>query len=111
MKANNRLALTTCVWVAGFVFAQLVLTTARSQERGIEPPEVGQPPGGPERQSADAPATLEIVTVTGTHLAGTNFESPTPLTSVGAERLESLAIANVAEALLEMPSFRATWSQ
>ncbi|WP_404713852.1 TonB-dependent receptor domain-containing protein [Sphingomonas sp. MMS24-J13] len=53
-----------------------------------------------------ADPTQDIV-VTGSRIARTGFTSPTPVTVVGAERLEARAITNVGEALNELPSFRA----
>jgi outer membrane receptor protein involved in Fe transport len=53
-----------------------------------------------------ADATQDIV-VTGSRIAHTGFTSPTPVTVLGAERLEARAITNVGDALNELPSFRA----
>ena len=53
---------------------------------------------------------LETVVVTGTHLSGEAFSSPTPVTVVDAARMEVLGITNVADALIQMPSFRPTWT-
>jgi outer membrane receptor protein involved in Fe transport len=49
---------------------------------------------------------VEIV-VTGSHITSSDFTTPTPVTVVGQERLEALGITNVADALNQMPSFRA----
>ncbi|WP_404712942.1 TonB-dependent receptor domain-containing protein [Sphingomonas sp. MMS24-J13] len=54
----------------------------------------------------DAADAAEIV-VTGSRLA-TGFSSPTPVAVVGAARLEQRGITNVADALNEVPSFRAS---
>ncbi len=58
------------------------------------------PPAGP-----DVP--VNDIVVTGTRL-GSNFNAPTPVTSIGAERLAALGINNVGEALNQLPSFRAS---
>jgi hypothetical protein len=47
------------------------------------------------------------VIVTGSRLAKSAFTSPTPVNVVGSERMQSLAISNVADALNQIPSFRA----
>jgi outer membrane receptor protein involved in Fe transport len=54
----------------------------------------------PAEQGAD-------IVVTGTRLGG-NFTSPTPVTVLNNERLDSLSITNVGEALSQLPSFRAS---
>ena len=56
--------------------------------------------------SAKAAAPDEII-VTGSHVV-TSFNSPTPVNVVGAARMQALAIPQVADALNQLPSFRAT---
>ncbi|MDI1294878.1 MAG: hypothetical protein PSY12_03200, partial [bacterium] len=50
------------------------------------------------------------IVVTGTRIARDGSSSPTPLTVVGADYLAARATSNVADALNELPSFRATTS-
>jgi len=57
---------------------------------------------GAEEETASA----EPIIVTGSRLGRTSFNSPTPVTVVGAERMENLGIANVGDALNEIPAFR-----
>jgi iron complex outermembrane receptor protein len=58
---------------------------------------------------SDAEAGLQEITVTGSRIQRpTGFTAPTPVTIVGAERLEQRAIANIGDALNELPSFRAS---
>ncbi|MCW2404592.1 outer membrane receptor protein involved in Fe transport [Sphingobium sp. B1D7B] len=52
-------------------------------------------------------APEQAIVVTGTRLGG-GFNAPTPVTSIGSERLEALGINNVGEALNQLPSFRAS---
>lgn len=52
-------------------------------------------------------APAQDIVVTGTRL-GSSFNAPTPVTSIGAERLNALGINNVGEALNQLPSFRAS---
>jgi iron complex outermembrane receptor protein len=55
-----------------------------------------------------APAEAETIVVTGSRIARSGFSTPTPVTVVGTERLQALAITNVADALNQLPSFRAS---
>ncbi|RYE03827.1 MAG: TonB-dependent receptor [Sphingomonadales bacterium] len=68
------------------------------------------PVAAPSTQDADpqddaAPAAGEIV-VTGSRLGRTGYDAPTPVNVVGSERLETLGITNIGEALNQIPSFR-----
>jgi len=56
--------------------------------------------------AGDANANGEIV-VTGSRLARAGYDAPTPVNVVGQERLQKLGIQNVADALNQIPSFRA----
>jgi iron complex outermembrane receptor protein len=57
---------------------------------------------------ADAPeASTEDIVVTGTRLS-TGFSAPTPVSVVGSARLEQRGTPNIADALNEVPAFRAT---
>ena len=53
--------------------------------------------------------SVEEVVVTGSRVR-TTYNSPTPVNVVGAERMQQLAIPDVATALNQIPSFRATVS-
>jgi outer membrane receptor protein involved in Fe transport len=71
----------------------------------------------PAPTSADAPAAAaeppveaETIVVTGSRIARSGFSAPTPVTVLGGERLQALAITNVADALNQLPSFRASGS-
>lgn len=55
----------------------------------------------------DAGSVSEVV-VTGSRIVRDGFAAPTPVTVVGAERMEQRAISNVGELLNELPSFRAS---
>jgi outer membrane receptor protein involved in Fe transport len=61
-------------------------------------------------QDADrAAAPVEEITITGSRISGVSgFTAPTPVSVVGAERLEQRAITNVGDLLNELPAFRAT---
>ena len=57
------------------------------------------------QQAAPIP-TAEIV-VTGSRLARTGFNTPVPVTVLGSEDIARRGVANIADALNEIPSFRA----
>lgn len=56
-------------------------------------------------QDDSASGDGEIV-VTGSRLGRTGYDAPTPVNVVGAERLETLGITNIGDALNQIPSFR-----
>jgi len=67
-------------------------------------------PAATAAPSADAaPSSGEIV-VTGSRIARTGFAAPTPVTTVGRDRLNDLAASNIGEVLNQLPSFRASSS-
>ncbi|MEJ0039717.1 MAG: TonB-dependent receptor [Gammaproteobacteria bacterium] len=62
-----------------------------------------------QAQAADGDEGLQEIVVTGSRIQRPNgFSAPTPVTVVGAERLEQRAITNIGDALNELPSFRAS---
>ncbi|MEJ0023833.1 MAG: TonB-dependent receptor [Alphaproteobacteria bacterium] len=60
-------------------------------------------------QAAKDAASDEII-VTGSHLAKSAFNSPTPVNVIGDERMKALANPSVADTLNQIPSFRAITS-
>lgn len=84
---------------------------AQDQQQEQDPLQTAQDSSGVEAAPADAAeadgnAVPEAgIVVTGTRL-GSNFKAPTPVTSIGSERLNALSINNVGEALNQLPSFR-----
>ena len=73
-------------------------TAAETAQDAQVPPTLGA--------ASDAP--MEDIIVTGSRLGRTAFNSPTPVNVVGQERQENLAIPSVADALNQLPAFRAT---
>lgn len=63
----------------------------------------------PASAQADDAAQVDEVVVTGSRVRST-YNSPTPVNVVGAERMQQLAIPDVATALNQIPSFRASTS-
>jgi outer membrane receptor protein involved in Fe transport len=59
-----------------------------------------------EGATIDQPA--EDIVITGSRITRDGFTTPTPVTMLGAERLQNLGLTNVGEALAQLPSFRAT---
>ncbi|MEI9927492.1 MAG: TonB-dependent receptor [Sphingomonas sp.] len=65
-----------------------------------QPPAANAPPG-------DQPATTgDEIIVTGSRLGRSGYDAPTPVNVVGEQRLQQLAITNIADALNQIPSFR-----
>jgi len=60
------------------------------------------------QQSGSGDDGLDEVTISGTRIATDGFSAPTPVSVVGAERLEQRAATNIGDLLNELPSFRAT---
>ena len=55
----------------------------------------------------DVPATDEArIIVTGSRLARSTFDTPSPVTLLGIDDLQRRGITNIAEAITELPSFR-----
>jgi len=85
---------------AGPVWAQDETTQAEAAE-----------PAAPTTGAGDAAAAgEETIVITGSRIARSGFTTPTPVTVVGEERLDALAITNIADGLNQLPSFRATAS-
>jgi len=73
------------------------------QQEQAASPDAAIPPGG---TASDAASDQDIV-VTGSRLGRSGYDAPTPVNVVGSDRLEKLGIPNVADALNQIPSFRA----
>jgi iron complex outermembrane recepter protein len=59
--------------------------------------------------AAEQEGAVEQVTVTGSRIQRTDgFSSPTPVTTLGVDRLDQRGITNIGDALNELPSFRAS---
>ncbi|MEG3152561.1 TonB-dependent receptor [Sphingomonas sp. ZT3P38] len=75
------------------------------------PPAQQQPAvaGEPADQTppAEAAAAEQEIVVTGSRLGRAGYDAPTPVNVVGEERLKTLGIQNIGEALNQIPSFRA----
>ena len=70
---------------------------------------VSQPDARSNAASAETETAQDIV-VTGSRISRSGFAAPTPVTTVGRDRLGDLAASNVGEVLSQLPSFRASSS-
>lgn len=73
---------------------------------GANAQDAAEPDPAAEEQAADEG---ETIVVTGSRIA-TGFDAPTPVTVIGAERLQERGSTNIGEALSELPAFRGTQS-
>src|SRR5690606_26770257 len=78
---------------------------AQSGESPGNPP--NPPPGLATAASAESAGTdSQSIIVTGSRLARSTFDTPSPVTVLGGEDFERLQITNVGEGVSELPSFR-----
>jgi outer membrane receptor protein involved in Fe transport len=63
-------------------------------------------PAAPSEQPPEE--KLESIVVTGSRIARGGFEAPTPVSVVGADRIEERATTNIGQLLNELPAFRPT---
>jgi outer membrane receptor protein involved in Fe transport len=59
-----------------------------------------------DETQAPGESNTESIIVTGSRLARSTFDTPSPVTVLGAEEFESLQITNVGEGVAELPAFR-----
>lgn len=79
---------------------------ARAQESQGQTPGSASPAPGETPAASDA----EQIVVTGSRITTGGFQAPTPVTVVGADRLQQLGASNVGDVLNQLPAFRATVS-
>ena len=97
----RRLCLTASVSASAIILSLGLGGIATAQTAAVEQ--------DPARLSAPEPAgdnerTFEAVTVTGSRIARSGYESPTPLTVLGQDEIDARAPANVADFVNEIPS-------
>jgi len=85
--------------VAALLWSAPALAQAEAEAQADEP--------APEAPAPASGSGGGDIVVTGTRIQG-GFSAPTPVTVLGADRVQALAITNVGEALNQLPSFRAT---
>jgi len=87
--------------------AALAEEAAAEQQQPAAAPAPAQPPTSDA--DGDSAGTGTPIVVTGSRISG-GFTAPTPVTVLGNDRVQALAITNVGDALNQLPSFRATSS-
>ena len=96
-----------CFAIAGPALAQAATPT---QVEGAAAP-VNTTPGiaaATGQPNAEGNSGAAEIVVTGSRLANTGFTAPTPVSVVGADRLQERAATNIGDALNEIPAFRST---
>ena len=94
-------------WYTGVAVATLAVTTPSVLFAEAPPIPVAQtvPASATDQPPEDK---LESVVVTGSRISRGGFEAPTPVSVVGADRIEARATTNVGDLLNELPAFRPT---
>jgi iron complex outermembrane receptor protein len=67
----------------------------------------GSPPSATPTDNTDRDS-LEIIVVTGSRIANSGFQEPTPVTVIGAGEIQAKGIANINDLLSQVPTFRET---
>jgi outer membrane receptor protein involved in Fe transport len=89
----------TLASVSALAIASLWPTGALAQGASQVAPEDAEAP-------AESNADGETIIVTGSRLARSTFDTPSPVTVLGGEQFEELQITNVGEGIAELPAFR-----
>jgi outer membrane receptor protein involved in Fe transport len=63
-------------------------------------------PSGAQAQDTDAGGEAEAIIVTGSRIARSTFDTPSPVTVVGGEEFEKRAVVNLGAGIAELPAFR-----
>lgn len=107
-RATRRSLMVTAALLGGIAASTPAFAADQTTEPGApaaqEIAPASQPPAD---QSADQPRDI---VVTGSRLSAAGFNTPTPVTTLGAERLTKMGTTNIGEALATLPSFRASSS-
>jgi iron complex outermembrane recepter protein len=59
-----------------------------------------------DNPAAQPDGTLQEVVVTGSRIVRSGFNAPTPITTIGADEMERLAITNIGAGVSQLPAFR-----
>lgn len=68
--------------------------------------EQGASAGGASTSSGSGSADTSPIVVTGSRIQRSTFDTPAPVTILGADELSRRGVTNIAEAIAELPSFR-----
>src|SRR5688500_7706710 len=85
------------VSLAALAISSLFAASANAQDAAAAEPDT------PAETGAEAADGGETIIVTGSRLARTTFNSPTPVTVLGGEDFDRLQITNVGEGVAELP--------
>jgi outer membrane receptor for ferrienterochelin and colicin len=88
-------------WAMAMATCALGYVPAMAQDASAE----ASPP--PAQDVVPTPADTPGIVVTGSRIQS-SFDRPTPVTILGAQRLEDRGLTNVGDALNELPEFRST---
>ena len=104
-RADRGLSLAALATALAFCPAAAIAQEADSAvaEAPLAPAPAQAPAAAPQEEA-------EAIVVTGSRIARSGFNTPTPVTVVGSERLQQLGVTNVADGLNQLPSFRASSS-
>jgi len=104
MQATNRVN-------SGLSLAALAAALALGAPAFASEQEGTAPASTPNTAASAAPAEeAQSIVVTGSRIARSGFDQPTPVTVFGTERAQALGITNIADGLNQLPSFLATTS-
>ncbi|MBN1240198.1 MAG: TonB-dependent receptor plug domain-containing protein, partial [Gammaproteobacteria bacterium] len=82
---------------------KLVRPRARSGSNGLLAAAVAAAIAGPQIASAQQEPATEEVIVTGSRVSRSGFDTPQPVTAIGAEQIENLGLVNVGDIARTMP--------
>ncbi|WP_169542541.1 TonB-dependent receptor plug domain-containing protein [Sphingomonas baiyangensis] len=93
--------------LAALSLTMLPLSYAAAQEASPSQEAPGTTETQPQAETPVADEQPGEIIVTGSRIARSGFNTPTPVTVLGSEQLERQGVANVAQVLAEIPAFRA----
>ena len=85
---------------------RILLVTASALGTVLAAPAAAQNAPPSSQPNAAQPETETAIIVTGSRLSRSTFDSPSPVTVLGADDLARRGVTNIAEAITELPSFR-----
>lgn len=101
----SSLAVISALIAAVPAFAQAnPLATAQTDASAPNPPAEAAPVA---TQAPNGASSVQDIVVTGSRIARSGFNSPTPVEVVSADRLQKLNATNLGDALFQVPAFRA----
>ncbi|MDB5718440.1 MAG: cirA 3 [Sphingomonas bacterium] len=96
--------------VSALALTSALLWSGAASAQDAIPADVATTPAQASVPAETSAAASADIIVTGSRLSRSTFNSPSPVTVLGGEEFERLAITNVGEGISELPSFRASTS-